>query len=384
MASVGYANAQDSIPKTPEKFKLRPTVSLNVWGTGVSKLKTQSPLLNEVEYRFSERSLSGFLPFYNSYTQKDDRTKFFTLLFTGNILTSNPQFSFYESKPNLKKLSVGLRGFHFDGKKGILMWNVNTFFAEDRYVVGKAKWRYMYDLVYNRSVNNRFSYQLGLSYNFRLGGGRFMPTLGVRIGDYTKSFLLIQIPRNISYNIRISKKAYFGLFTRLNGGIYKFVIDKSNQNIFRSGIDGTELVLNRTEWLTGLMINKSFTPNLYFSFNLGVVTNRVVNLNSTRRVSGIGGPNVFRGTGRDIQLEDAGFIGFSFSYYFGKPTYNGTMSPYIELQGMNNNYDAGGNNNSNDATTNDMNVVWPQDLSKKEIKKTLEANYSDIQEYLED
>lgn len=384
MAYNGSVNAQDSIQKSPEKFKLRPSISINVWGTGVSKLMTKSPLLNDVDYKFSERSLSGFVPFYSNYIQKDDRTKFNTLLFTGNILTSNPRFSFYESKPNLKKLSLGLRGFHFDGKKGILMWNGSTFFAEDKVNFGKVKWRYMIDLVYNRSVSNRFSYQLGFSYNYRLGGGAFMPNIGVRIGDYTKSFLMIQIPRNISYNIRISKKAYFGIFTRPNGGVYKFVIDKSNPNIFRNGINGSEIVLNRTEWLTGLMINKSFTPNLYFSLNLGVVTHRVVNLNSTQRLSGMGGPNVFRGSGRDIQIQDAGFIGFSFSYYFGKPTYNGTMSPYIELQGMNNAYDAGGNNNSNDATTNDMNVVWPQDLSKKEIKKTLEANYSDIQEYLED
>jgi hypothetical protein len=262
------------------------------------------------------------------------------------------------------------------------MVNVSPFIAEDNISIKNPKWRMYGDLIYSRVVNKNFSYRLGLSYTYRFGGGGLIPVVGIRIGDYNKHFLSIQFPRNISYNVKLSPKIYVGAFIRPNGGIYRFKLNKPDQTLFQNNIESKNVVMTRTDYLSGLMLNYAATPNIYLSFNTGFVYNRTVELSQNNSFNGKGGNSVFRGTGRTLNIENSVFVNLSLTFYFGKPTYSSGFSPLLEMKSLNNTYDAGDLNNSNDATTNDMNQVSDKNITKKEAKTSLEDNYKDIQDYL--
>ena len=262
------------------------------------------------------------------------------------------------------------------------MINVSPFIAEDNISIKNPRLRMFGDVIFSRSVSKDFSYRLGASYTYRFGNGAFVPVLGVRIGDYNKHFLSIQLPRNISFNIKLNPKVYLGAFVRVNGGIYRFTIKDSDNTVFKDGVDNQNIIMTRTDYLSGLSLNVAATSNLYLCLNLGVVTGRTIDLRINEKFSGVGGSSVFKGKGTTLNIENSSYFNLSLSYYFGKANYQSAFSPMLEMKALNNNYDAGDLNNANDATTNDMNKVSVDDINKKEARSNLNDNYKDIQDFL--
>ena len=379
--------AQDSKTKVlDDEFRIRTALNIDFFSTKQVGLIAKSKKLAAVNYGFSEFSLGFYTPVFSLSSKKiaDNKTyrSNFTLLATGSFVKSNPTFDFFTTERHFIRVSGGLRALYFNGNKSLWMANVSPFIAEDNISIKNPKWRMYGDLIYSRVVNKNFSYRLGLSYTYRFGGGGLIPVLGIRIGDYNKHFLSIQFPRNISYNVKLSPKIYIGAFIRPNGGIYRFKLNKPDHSLVQSNIENKNVVMTRTDYLSGLMLNYAATPNIYLSFNTGFVYNRTVELSQNNNFNGKGGNSIFRGTGRTLNIENSVFANLSLTFYFGKPTYSTGFSPLIEMKSLNNSYDAGDLNNSNDATTNDMNQVSDKNITKKEAKTSLEDNYKDIQDYL--
>ena len=383
--------AQDTIsskakPSLDDDYKIRTSINLDLFGTKERNLIANSAKLKKVKYSFSEFSLGFYTPLYSYTSSKIADNKLyksnFTLFATASFVTSSPDFSFYRTDKSFTRISAGLRAWYFNGNKSLWMLNVSPFIAEDNISIKHPQWRMYGDLVYSRVVSKKFSYRLGASYTFRFGKGGFVPVLGVRIGDYDKHFLSIQLPRNISYNVKISPKTYLGAFVRVNGGIYRFSIKSPDQTVFQDNLDNQNIIMTRTDYLSGISINTAASPNLYLCFNAGIVSGRTVDLRMNEKFNGNGGASVFKGKGTTLNIENSIFLNVSLTYSFGKPTYQSAFSPMLEMKALNNNYDAGDLNNSNDATTNDMNKVSSDDINKKEARSNLEDNYKDIQEYL--
>jgi hypothetical protein len=140
--------------------------------------------------------------------------------------------------------------------------------------------------------------------------------------------------------------------------------------------------MTRTDLLSGLMLNYAVSPSFYLSCNAGFVYNRSVDLSRTENFNGKGGGSVFKGSGKTLNIENSGFVNFSLTFYFGKPSYVSGFAPLLEMKAVNSTHDAGDLNNSNDAITNDMNQVSENDINKKEARSSLEDNYKDVQDYL--
>lgn len=387
----GFVFAQDTISQKGKdihenEYKIRPSVSIDLFNTKTVGLIAKRKALKEVDYSFREFSFSFYTPIISKTSKKIGEDKQyksnFTLLATGSYVRSRPQFSFFNATHNFIRISAGLRGLYFDGNKSLWLVNVSPFIAEDNKSISNAKFRMFGDLIYSRVVSKMFSYKLGLSYTYRFGGGGLLPVVGVRIGDYNKYFLSVQFPKNISFHYKVNPKLYIGAFVRPNGGIYRYKIQNTDPAFFNDKSENSNIILTRTDYLTGLMLNYAITPSVYFTCNSGVVYNRSVDLSINNTFNGTGGKTVFKGSGRTLNIENSVFFNVGFTFYFGKPLYSSGFSPLLEMKAVNNTTDSGDLNNSNDGITNDQNQVELKDINKKEAKTSLEDNYNDIQEYL--
>ncbi|MFN0049402.1 MAG: hypothetical protein ACKVOU_09785 [Cytophagales bacterium] len=366
----------DSIQNGRKNYSFRPQLSLNC--TSIGRESERARNRNEqFNYRFQEVSLSGYIPIFEKKYKpilKYPELPSLTLLFTGSISNSRSYFKFTDTKP-VVRISAGLRALYYSGNKSIWMLSFAPFISEESTLYRNAVPRFFGSILYTRMVNEYFSYRLGISYSYLFNGGTFLPILGIRVGDYQKVFLNIQIPRDISLYWTINSHWQTGIFSRLSGGIYRFKIDE-NINNFRN-IKGNA-VLYRSDILTGFLVNYSPNPNLYFSVNTGVAHNRTINIAFTNELIPTRGHVV-----EDGRASVSPFINFSLAVYFGKPTYNGSYNGLIEQKAVNNSIDAGDFNLGNNQITNDMNKVGIKDINKKELKK-LNDQYMDVKDFLFD
>jgi len=383
---VNAQNKKDSTHTLVTDFKLRPYLNISTYRIGEKGLSANSSYLKSITYKFKESNLGLAIPFLTRNFYKDSSARFksnITLLATLSSQKSVSTFSFMDPIENVRT-SVGLRGIYFNGDKNIWLLNLSPFFAEDRNTINNARLRMFGDFIFSRVVNEKFSYRLGLSYTYRFGGGRFLPVLGMRIGNYNKGFLMIQIPKNISYTHKISKNGYLGIYMRPYGGTYRFKIQNGDDAIINQNFINKPLVLNRTEYLTGLMLNYGIGKHTYLDFGLGATTRRSVTILENKNINGRGGNGIFGGKGKTLDMLNAGFVTIGLTFYFGKPTYYGAFSPLSEITTLNTTYDPGDVNNTNNGATNDHNVVDPRDIKSKEAQKELETNFRDIQDFLEE
>ena len=377
-------NKKDSVQTFVSDFKLRPLLNLNFYGIREKGLSANSSYLKSITYKFQESNIGAVIPIYTSNFYADSNSKYksnFSLLGTLSSQKSISTFSFMDPIINVRT-TLGLRGIYFNGNKNIWLLNLSPFLAEDRNSYKNGQWRMFGDFVFSRAVSERLSYRLGLSYTYRFGGGRFLPVLGMRIGNYNKGFLMIQIPKNISYTHKIAKKGYLGIYMRPYGGTYRFVMKNADEAFVNPLFNNKNLVLNRTEYLTGLMFNYGIGKNAYLDLGLGATTRRSVMILDNKKMNGRGGRGIFAGTGKVMDILNAGFINVGLTIYFGKPTYYGAYSPLSEITTLNSTYDAGDINNTYNGATNDHNVVDPRDIKSKEAQKELETNFRDIQDFL--
>ena len=388
IGASGIAFAQDTLsPKVDnDEYRIRSVINIDFFNTKEVGLIAKSKKLQEISYAFNELSVGFYSPIFSHTSVNVESNKryksHFTLLATGSFVKSKPKLDLFSTERNFLRISTGLRALYFNGNKSLWMVNVSPFVAEDNFTIKNAKWRMYGDFIYSRVVNKLFSYKLGMSYTYRFGEGGLLPVLGVRIGDYNKHFLSIQFPKNISYNVKLSPKIYIGAFIRPNGGIYRFKLNKPDQSVLQNHLESKTLVLTRSDYLSGLMLNMAVSPSFYLCVNSGVAYNRSVGLSVNNNFNGKGGVTAFRGTGRTLNVENSVFFNISLTYYFGKPTYSSGFSPLLEMKALNSTHDAGDLNNSNDAITNDMNQVTEKDIRKKEAQSSLEDNYKDIQDFL--
>lgn len=367
----------DSTIHTDHSYSFRPQLLINYMSIGKTKEPRRKSVENQINYRFQEFSLSGYTPIYEKKYLKTEKKAFeptLSLLFTGSLSSSRSFFQFVDTKPVLR-VSAGIRALYFSGNKNIWMLSLAPFISEESRLLKNSVPRFFGSFLYSRMVNEFVSYRLGLSYSYLFNGGTLLPILGLRVGNYQKVYLNIQIPRDVSLVWNINNKFQVGIFSRVSGGIYRFRIDDEVTRF--KDIKG-KAVLYRTDLLTGIMLNYSPNSQVYFSFNTGFATRRNINVAFTNELIPVRGHVIDDGVGTPSL-----FLNFSVAFYFGKPTYNGGYNQLIEQKALNNSMDVGDFNLGNNQLTNDMNKATIKDINKKDLQK-LNDQYLDVKDFLFD
>ena len=377
-----------AIATSSNGYMMRPNLLINLYTT--RNTTNQSPKRQEFSYNYQEISVQGYFPVLQKNYLKNTNTAFnpnLALLATGSIAISKANFDFtndtrrtnqIEDIKPFTRVSLGLRGIYFDGNKSIFMASFSPFISESGRSFRNIVPRFFASALYSRAVSEYFSYRIGVMFTYLYDGGSILPLVGFRVGDYNKIYFNFQLPRDISLNFRISRSIWGGVFTRLNGGIYRFTTD-TPINDFRNDVN-TGIVLYRQELLSGLMLNYAVNSNLYFSLNMGISTNRRLSIAQTNELKPIKAH--LDGFVNEL-LKPTLFLNFSVSYFFGKPTYSSGYNYMIEEKALNNSNDVGDFNIGNNQINNDLNMVKPKDISKKDIKK-LNASYLDLKDVMID
>jgi hypothetical protein len=373
-------------PDSSKGFIMRPNLLVNLYSTRPSGDRQSKG--KDFSYNYKEASIMGYYPIFERNYSKKGNTNYkpnLSVLATGSVAVSQVNLSIINNLQPFTRISAGLRTIYFDGNKSIWMASFSPFISESGSTFKNLVPRFFASALYSRSVSEYFSYRVGFTFTYLLNGGIFLPLIGFRVGDYNKVYFNFQLPKDISLNFRISSKCMIGVFTRLNGGIYRFSTDQplidyvKGDNIKKiKNVSSDAIVLYRTELLTGFMFNYAPNSNLYFSLNAGFATQRSISIAKTNEFIPIRNHIL-----NNEPVRGSLFINLSISYFFGKPTYSGGYNYLIEEKAINNNNDVGDLNIGNNQINNDMNIVKPKDVSKRDIKK-LNASYLDLRDLLLD
>ncbi len=331
---------------------LRPSLNLN------------KPLTT---YSYTEINSGFYLPFFTRDYYRDDSTRIANIhwLFVGNFLTAKPHFGGLEEQHDLYKTSLGIRFFYNNGKKNIWFFNGTPLVAKDKYSVTTAK--YASVLVFNRTVNEKFSYRLGFTKTFIFGNRYHLPLIGFRCGALDGVYVSIMIPRSFSVNFPIGRKCSASLFVKPIGGLYDF----SNRDSIYAG-DDQVLQFGRYEFLNGVRFDCNLSKHFSFFLSGGSTRYNAVSFGAPsfqNNKKGLIAPFYIQ-----KNLEPALFINWGLTLRFGKTkkVYN-NMNMY-DIFELNNTFDPGDNN------TGPGNGDIPPKGSMKAFKK---IQYKDVQDLVE-
>jgi hypothetical protein len=226
-------------------------------------------------YQLSQFSLGFNIPvvtkdFYNSDSTRISNIHF---LLTANYTSIRLNFGGVKDHV-LSKTSLGFRGIYNNGKKSIFFLEISPFVTRDNGYAYTKTYRLASTLLWDYSVNPRFSLRFGYTRSF-LWGNRFqLPYVGIRMGRLDKLNFSIQFPRSATLNVPAGKYLKFCLYTKPVGGLYSF----ANTDSIRVGSvnDNKKLYFGRSEFLSGLRID--VLPSKYFNFYLssGITTKNYI------------------------------------------------------------------------------------------------------------
>lgn len=365
LSSTHNVYAADSTQFKPKTIKhyIRPAIYFNSYGTGDRKIIRPKDTLapyNITQYRFSQYNLGFYLPlFTDTWYAKDSVTlsSLHTLL-VGNICEAKPEFKGAINQHQFVKYSLGFRLFYNTGRKGVWFFDYSPFVSKDISYQTTFTVRSSLTAVYNRTVNEKFSYRLGITRTFLYGDGRLLPVIGLRIGRHDKLHFNLQVPRNLSLDIPIGQKSWLTLYAKPIGGIYNYYnTDTVLGTIYRN------MQLRRKEVISGIAFEYKYNSNVSFNAGFGTSSKATIDLvqetrNGTRNFA-------------SYNLQKVGFITLGISARFGKAKKVNNNYELYDVFDMNNNFDAGDNNMG--PRNNDI----PKDPEKNKVTN---IDYKDIED----
>ncbi len=378
---LSYSLAGQSSGDTLKKVRIKepkhyfmPTFYFDYYSTKEVQLESVNPKNKNFywndklkSYQFLQKSGGFFIPFYTKDYVKGDTIPpaNLHLMATGSYLIATPHFSGIPDHTFFKG-SLGVRGIYNTGGKGIWFVDCAIWTAQDATYQSKLVPRTVTTLVYDRIVNDKFSFRIGYAKTFLYGNRFRLPYLGFRVGRLDKTYLSVQFPRNVTLSFPIGNKFRGAVFTKPMGGLYTM----SNVDSLYFGND-KKFLFGRYEMLAGLKFE--YFPCKNFSINLsaGTVGRRFIGMSSfsfNDKNKGVLNPFF------EEQLVPGGFIYTGMTFRFGraKKVYNNKN--LYEAFDLNNTIDAGDNNSD---PGNGNIPILPK---KKKIKN---LGVSDVQDLME-
>ena len=269
--------AGDSLKIKEVKRYMRPCFYFNYFVTPERRARKAD------HYSFSQTNFGFYLPVFTKTKYNADSVTMKTINLLGIVdyTSYKPNFESLHQQYNIGRLSVGIRLFYTDGKKGIWYFGLAPFVSQETKLYGNPHIRFTGAIIYNRTVSKYFAYRFGIAQSYNLGTLLPLPVVGVRIGAVDGINLVIQIPRNIILTFPMGNKFSGSVFIRAMGGVYNISTQDSlqaNQGASQGNYlaSGTFAQLKRLETLQGVQINYRPSSNFSMYVALGFADKRFI------------------------------------------------------------------------------------------------------------
>jgi len=231
-----------------------------------SHLGNQKYDSNANTFGLGQSSLSLNLPLYHSnYTKSEYGLKRFLYIgFQPSLVLSSANFENTALDRKLINFSLGFNGIYFSSIKNLYLLSLRPMLNEDEYTISNPTWRYNASFLYNRMVNKKFKYRIGLTYTYLFGEGNLLPIVGGTYRFNQKNILLVNLPYNITYRHVINSNLTAGLFLKPNGSMNRFM----NRNYFDSSYN--TVLFRRSSYLLGANVIYKISPKLLLMADLAI------------------------------------------------------------------------------------------------------------------
>lgn len=242
------------------------TFSINT--QSLSNIKGNDSAINN--FRFSNVLVAYKHGIYSKSSYTNSNIKLTHITLSPSLRIGNATFFKNNLNRVLVNFRLGLNGLFITSNKNSFLVNTSVFANEDEFTFQDALMRYSGIFIYNRKVNQKFSYNIGTTFTYLFGEPLLLPVLGFSLKTSSNSHLNAILPLNINWrkNSKINKLSY-GFSLGANGGINRF------QNKLSVDTTNTILILRRRslQFISDLRIkNKTNT----IIFQLGFNTNQKV------------------------------------------------------------------------------------------------------------
>ena len=367
---LSFAVVNDTVNKSKAKVPkhyIKPSLYISWYGIPDRILipRIDSIPLDGRYYQFTQRNIGLNAPLYTSTWLSTDSSKIesFQLLTTINSTKERIESSILNEPRTFRRTSIALKGIYSDGGKNSYFLAIAPFSSFDQYTSARKGSRLATVFIYNRTVNEKFSYRLGFMRTFVFGKKLALPIIGFRYGRLDGVNFNVQLLRNMSLNMPIGKRFYYSIFTRPIGSAYSF------KNDFNTGFlnKGTTVELRRWELLTGMTF--TYRANSHFSMFLssGFSRGYVAFAESTQKIV------IKRDSYQEYKLSQGGFLNFGLNFYFGKSKQiNGNYGMYDVLD-LNSTF---GNDDNN------INIGNSQIPAQNKAMQVKNLQYNDVKDLM--
>jgi hypothetical protein len=323
------------------------------------------------KFGYSQVNLGFYTPLFTKTWESLDGLKLpsFQLLGTGNLQILHASFNGGKHIENLTRLTLGIRGIYSSGSKGVLFIYFSPFLSQNNFLAGKRSFRFTGMLLYSRTVNAEFSYQIGINRTYLYGVGAWLPIIGFRIGRLDKFHLQMALPRYISLNLPISPQWLFRAYTKASGGVFNL----QNFDPSFTGQSGNQILFGMSEILSGLEID--FIPSRSIALFVSAGFSSARKIGFYQENQGLGS-NFFDTRQHFASVPSSGFFQFGIAIRLGnaRDIYNNsTMYDASELNSV---FDPGDVNQR--AVGSDI----PDNPEKAKIETLKKNQLRDIKDYL--
>ncbi len=231
-----------------------------------SHLGNQKYDSNANTFGLGQNSISLNLPLYHSnYTKSEYGLKRSLYIgFQPSLVLSSANFENTALDRKLINFSLGFNGIYFSCIKNLYLLSLRPMLNEDEYTINNPTWRYNASFLYNRMVNKKFKYRIGLTYTYLFGEGNLLPIVGGTYRFNQKNILLVNLPYNITYRHVINSNLSAGLFLKPNGSMNRFM----NRNYFDSSYN--TVLFRRSSYLLGANVIYKISPKLLLMADLAI------------------------------------------------------------------------------------------------------------------
>lgn len=241
------------------------SVSFNT--QSLSRLKNSDSLINDkYNFRFSQFSIGYKHELYSKINTKSNKLTFNQISVLPSLQIGSTSFGDNNLDRTLINLKLSLLGVFHTSAKNTFLITATTFANEDEYTLADATLRYAGIFLYNRKVNNKFSYRAGATFTYLFGEPLLLPVLGFRYQTSKKSMLNVNLPYSLNWKKQTKiPQLFYGFSLKPNGGINqyqnKLSVDTTNQTL---------MLRRRTAILTADVrwINKKGSLLFQFGVNL--------------------------------------------------------------------------------------------------------------------
>jgi hypothetical protein len=360
---VQFVGAQTTKEAKPPKHYIRPTLYTDVFAVGKRTLNRYPGQ----SYGLVTTNLGFYTPLVTHEVKRADSSgnRVLHVVLAGQLSQARPNFSFIDEPHRLYRMSLGVNTIFQLNNRDMFVVSLMPFLAEDRQALSRPTPRLAWMVVYNRTVNEWFSFRLGWARSFVLGGSPNLPVLGMRIGRYDRLHVNLQFPRGYSLEMPFSSKFSIGLFHRYQGG--PFVM----KDVGFLGADYQKVIFRRREMLTGIDVTVKPSSSWSVFFSSGFATRSWITMSTVTRTSFTGQANLLESESGNLiasRLSNALFVNLGVQVRLGKS--RSTYDDYAKIDALYLNHQL----SSGDQNNSPIDPVLPYVPRKKEKLKAVQLN----------